>query len=161
LEEARTQSRQDAVDALEAVASRRGSGVARQWEEVLLGPPEDAHSFTNVPRILKDVVSSPEYSIMDVRGFIRGQRQSLEVLIPQIEKVDLTQLGTQFAIPVFFFEGRNYFACRPSLIWDYEQSLSAPKKDLVWFEHSGHFAFYEEPREFADRLTEELLPLVK
>jgi proline iminopeptidase len=159
LDAARQEHLQPAIDALEAVRSRKGSSVARFWEEAVLGPPEDTHSFTNVPRILTELVSAPEYSIMDVRGFIRGQRQSLEVLIPQIEKLDLTQLGAEFAIPVFFFEGRRDFACRPSLIWDYEQSISAPQKGFTWFEHSGHFAFYEEPQEFADELARDLLPL--
>jgi pimeloyl-ACP methyl ester carboxylesterase len=42
---------------------------------------------------------------------------------------------------------------------DYEQSISAPKKDFIWFERSGHFAFYEEQAEFAAQLATQLLPL--
>jgi pimeloyl-ACP methyl ester carboxylesterase len=161
LDEARRRQLEPAVASLTAVASRKASGIAKHWEQVVLGPPDGPTSFTNVARILTTLVSAPQYSLVDDLGFIRGQKLSLDVLIPQMQSVDLTKLGLDFAVPVFFFEGRRDFACRPSLVWDYEKSISAPKKDFIWFERSGHFAFCEEQPEFADRLVSELLPLAK
>ena len=47
-------------------------GTVRDWESSLLGPPPSETSFTNVKRILRTVISAPEYSIADDIGFVRG-----------------------------------------------------------------------------------------
>jgi len=133
--------------------------VARRWEEQLLGPPQNAASFTNVPRLLSDVLTAPEYSLSDDFAFVGGQAGSLQVMLPQVAKIDLTQLGYDFRTPVFFFEGRRDPYCRPALIQTYEKTIDAPQKEFVWFDHSGHFPFYEERQKFAGELTRLLLPV--
>jgi pimeloyl-ACP methyl ester carboxylesterase len=166
LQVARDTHNLQAVSDLESIAPypaadsdvRRGS-IARRWESELLGPPQRATAFENPARILSDVLSAPQYSLADDIGFIRGQRSSLSILVPQIGNVDLRGLGLTFREPVFFFEGRHDPYCRPSLIWNYSQAIEAPQKDFVWFENSGHFPFYDEPKKFADELVEQVLPL--
>jgi proline iminopeptidase len=133
--------------------------VARNWEGELLGPPPRGVSFTDGGRLLTDLVSAPEYSIVDDYGFLRGMSFSLGTFFPQVTKVDLTKLGLEFRQPIFFFEGRYDQYCPSSLIWDYSQTIKAPQKEFVWFEDSGHFPFFEEQRKFADELVQQVLPL--
>ncbi len=71
-----------------SVADFRRGAVARYWEEKLLGPPQSAASFTNVRRLLTDVVSTPEYSLVDDFGFVRGMNFSLNTMLPQVAKVE-------------------------------------------------------------------------
>jgi proline iminopeptidase len=137
----------------------RKASIARYWEEKLLGPPPSVNGFTNVKRLLSDLVSSPEYSLADDYSFIRGQSLSLKIFLPQLAKIDLTQLGPDFRAPIFFFEGRRDPYCRPSLVWDYYQRINAPHKQFIWFENSGHFPFFEEQQKFADELVQRVLPL--
>src|SRR5580704_3551505 len=59
----------------------------------------------------------------------------------------------------FFFEGRYDPYCRPSLVVDYTKTISAPQKEVVWFDDSGHFPFFEEQRKFRDELVQRVLPL--
>lgn len=162
LQEARDRHNEQAIQDLESiapypppVADLRKLLIANHWAGTLLGPSSE---FTNVRRILSDVISAPEYSLADDYGFIRGQQFSA-ILFPEVMKIDLNKLGPDFRVPIFFFEGRQDPYCRPSLIWNYSQSIKAPRKEFIWFEHSGHFPFFEEQRRFADELVERVLPL--
>jgi proline iminopeptidase len=74
-------------------------------------------------------------------------------------KIDLHSLGLDFREPIFFFEGRYDPYCRPSLVVGYTQTIKAPQKEVVWFDNSGHFPFFEEQQKFKDELVQRVLPL--
>lgn len=166
LQQARNSQNARAVKDLESIAPyppqtadlRKGS-IAQTWEAELLGPKANGADFLDVRRILSSLVSTPEYSLADDLGFVRGQRSSLEILVPEVTNVDLYKLGPDFRVPIFFFEGRYDPFCRPSLIWNYSQTIQAPQKEFVWFDNSGHFPFFEERQKFADELVRRILPL--
>src|SRR5947208_16968899 len=101
------------------------TGTVRDWESSLLGPPPSETGFTNVKRILRTVISAPEYSIADDIGFVRGQTFSLQVMMPQMVDFDLTTLGPSFGEPLFFFDGRIDPYCPGSVIADYVQTINA------------------------------------
>jgi proline iminopeptidase len=142
-----------------AIPDMNKVGTVRDWESRLLGPPPSETGFTNVKRILRTVISAPEYSIADDIGFVRGQEFSLQVMMPQMMEFDLTKLGPYFHEPLFFFEGRIDPYCPGSVIADYVQTINAPQKEIVWFENSSHFPFYEEKQKFTDELVQRVLPL--
>jgi pimeloyl-ACP methyl ester carboxylesterase len=166
LEAARRHNNQQAIKELAGIApyppavpDMNKTGTVRNWESALLGPPPSHTSFTNVKRILKTVISAPEYSIADDIGFVRGSTFSLQVMMPQMMAFDLTKLGPDFREPVFFFEGRMDPYCPGSVIADYMQTLHAPQKEIVWFENSSHFPFYEEKQKFTNELVQRVLPV--
>jgi pimeloyl-ACP methyl ester carboxylesterase len=137
----------------------RKGGIAQIWQAKLLGPPEGSVDFLDSWRLVSDLVSAPEYSLGDVFGFVRGQLFSLETLVPQAAKVDLSELGRDFRVPIFFFQGRHDPYSRPSIVQEYSLTINAPRHELVWFETSGHFPFFEDQQRFTDKLVEYLLPL--
>jgi len=166
LEAARTRNSQQAIKELEGVApyppgipDMNKTQTVRNWESTLLGPPASETSFTNVKRILRTVISAPEYSIADDIGFVRGSTFSLQVMMPQMMAFDLTKLGPDFREPLFFFEGRTDPYCPGSVIADYIKTIHAPQKEIVWFERSSHFPFYEERQKFTDELVQRVLPI--
>jgi len=167
LEQARKIHNQEAVRELESIApypanmDMRTVLIANKWAGELNRIPPDTPDFTDVRRLLGDALSSPEYSLADVRAFIRGSEVSAEALLPELVNLDLKKLGTDFRAPVFFFEGRWDPFCSPSLIWDYSQTVHAPQKGFAWFDHSGHFPFFEEQQKFTDELVQEVLPLAR
>jgi pimeloyl-ACP methyl ester carboxylesterase len=162
---ARAQHRADAIGALEGLRPfpsptldlRKGS-IAQTWEARLLGPPADRPQFIDVPRLLSTLLTAPEYSLGDVYGFTRAQIFSLETLIPEVRNMDLTTLGTDFRVPVLFFQGRHDPYVRPALVEKYAATITAPARELVWFENAGHFPFFEDPQMFTDELVKRLLP---
>ncbi|HET7207494.1 MAG TPA: alpha/beta hydrolase [Terriglobales bacterium] len=168
LEQARKVHNQQAVHELESIVPYPApvpdfgkEQIARRWEGELLAPPPNGVSFTDGGRILTSVFSAPEYSLRDDYSFLQGMSFSVNVFFPQLANVDLTKLGFEFRVPIIFFEGRHDQYCRSSLIWDYSQRISAPHKEFVWFERSGHFPFYEEQQKFAEELRDRVLPLAK
>ena len=165
LQEARSSHNEQAVGELQSIApypspdTDLGKGqTAKNWEAALLGPKNVA-AFVDGRRIATSLVSAPEYSLADDLGFLQGQLFSLEIFVPQMTKVDLSKLGPEFGVPIFFFEGRRDPYCRPSLVWDYFKTIKAAKKEFVWFDNSGHFPFFEEKERFADEMVRRVLPL--
>jgi pimeloyl-ACP methyl ester carboxylesterase len=169
LAEARSRHNDAAVNELESLAPYPTGTptdlgkvfIANKWSAQLLGPQLGPGGFNDIRRLMKDLVSAPEYSLADDVGFIHGQTLSREVFAPQLTSIDLTQMGNEFRVPIFFFEGRLDPYCRPSLIWEYSESISAPHKEFVGFDRSGHFPFFEEQQEFSDKLVERVLPLAR
>ena len=166
LQQARSRHNEQAIKALEAIAPYPPATadlgkmfIANKWAAELLGPPPNESDFTNVKRILTAVASAPEYSLADDFGFVRGQMFSAEILLPELAKVDLQKFGTDFRVPIIFFEGRRDPYCRPALIQEYSQAITAPTKEVIWFDNSGHFPFFEEKQKFSDELVQQVLPL--
>jgi len=166
LEAARNRNNEQAIRELEGVApyppavpDMNRTATVRNWESTLLGPPPSETSFTNMKRILRTVISAPEYSIADDIGFVRGSTFSLQVMMPQMMAFDLTKFGPDFREPLFFFEGRMDPYCPGSVIADYMKTIHAPQKEIVWFENSGHFPFYEERQKFTEELVQRVLPI--
>lgn len=45
----------------------------------------------------------------------------------------------------------------PALVEDYLRILEAPHKELIWFEHSGHSPWQEEPDKVVDFMVNTVL----
>ena len=168
LQEAHRRHNDEAIKELEGIApyptANVDSGkmfVANKWAGELLGPRPNGKAFADVGRILSSLVSAPEYSLADDYGFLRGLSASRDALAPELKKIDLNRLGPDFGVPIFFFEGRQDPYCRPSLVQKYSETIRSPRTELVWFDSSGHFPFFEEKQKFADELLQRLLPLAK
>jgi pimeloyl-ACP methyl ester carboxylesterase len=166
LQEARSRHNEQAIKDLEGIApypppnpDSNKMAIARNWERDLLAQSPDAAGFLDIKRIITGIVSTPGYSLADDLGFFRGQMLSLNTFLPEVMKLDLNTLGPDFRVPIFFFEGRYDPYCRPSLVVDYTKTISAPQKEVVWFENSGHFPFFEEKQQFKDELVRRVLPL--
>jgi proline iminopeptidase len=166
LQEARTRYNEQAVKDLESIAPYPApnadagkTAIARNWERDLLAHSPDAAGFLDIKRIVTGIVSTPKYSLADDFGFFRGQMLSLNTLLPEVMKIDLHSLGLDFREPIVFFEGRYDPYCRPSLVVEYTQTIKAPQKEVVWFDNSGHFPFFEEQQKFKDELVQRVLPL--
>lgn len=99
---------------------------------------------------LRDIFS-PEYGILDKINFVRGIVTTFNRVYPQLYPVDLRRDFAEVSVPVYFFIGRHDLNAPTELAEDYFNALEAPKKELVWFEHSGHSPWVNE----ADVFTKE------
>ena len=166
LQAARIQHNAEALKELESIApyppvqaDSDKMGVAKGWEQQLLGSVPSGAVFLDTRRLLTDLVSAPEYSLVDDYRWLEAQSFS-DTLLPELMQVDLTQLGPDFQVPIFWFEGRHDEYSPPVLVWEYYQKIRAPQKEFVWFENSGHFPFFEEQQKFVDELVQRVLPVV-
>jgi len=96
----------------------------------------------------RDIVS-PEYGLLDKINYIRGIINTYNHVYQQLYTIDLRTDYTRLDIPVYFFLGRYDVNAPTELVEEYVQKLDAPDKKIIWFEHSGHNPWINEPEKFA------------
>jgi pimeloyl-ACP methyl ester carboxylesterase len=163
-----------AWEQLKAEARERGDRQALQ-ELNAIGPPPYASNSKSLVHtkwanrfepgtpsnwtILSAVLLDSPATIGDFRDLIRGIRTSEDHFRGMEEQFDLTRLGTDFAIPVFVFQGAvDNVTPVPPLI-PYMESIRAPQKELILIPNAGHNALITRSNEFLALLTAKVRPL--
>jgi pimeloyl-ACP methyl ester carboxylesterase len=116
------------------------------------------------PRALWDVariaVEGPEASILDLPNLLRGFRFSLDAMWADVSRINLLEVAPALQMPVFFFLGRHDHWVPPETSVRYFDALTAPSKELVWFDDSGHAPFTDEPAKFNRMMVELVGPVI-
>jgi pimeloyl-ACP methyl ester carboxylesterase len=121
-------------------------------------PTYECESDRNAPGV--GPFSAPNYSLWDIYNLIRGF-----ALIPtfrvyhEMLSADLSSLGPDFKIPIFFFQGELDERAQASLAKDYFEKIEAPHKEFVLFEGAGHAAVWSMPDRFLQELVARVRPL--
>ena len=107
------------------------------------------------------ILLSPELSIRDKIGTANGYKLCLSQMWPTIVHYDFIKDCGPFQMPYYIFQGRKDENTPSSLVQAYYDSIEAPDKDLVWFEHSAHGPLGEEPQKFKSLMREKFLKIAK
>jgi pimeloyl-ACP methyl ester carboxylesterase len=165
LDEARRTQNQKAIQQLTALAPYPSPNITfqqirtvREWSSTLIGPPQSGEDESMG---LTAVFVTPEYSLINDVDWMRGQLFSVNLLLPELTRLNLTALGYDYRVPIFFLEGRHDPYTPSSVAKSLFDKINAPDKHFVWFESSGHFPFTEEPAKFTDILVQQVLPLAR
>ena len=102
-------------------------------------------------------LNATEYTILDVIPYVRGRVLTARTLGRDVIHIDLTAQAPELAVPVYFLMGRYDAISANAEFDDYVRRLNAPKKEVVWFEHSAHFPIFEE----ASRFNAEIVRIMK
>lgn len=108
-----------------------------------------------VPLIMIGLRSS-EYTLRDALNVPKGVQfthKYLKFNAGYDPAAALMDTLDKFSVPVYFFAGRHDMTTPSACALRYFDKLQAPSKHFVWFEHSAHFPFLEEPRQFHDELV--------
>mgnify|MGYP001556102784 CR=1 FL=1 len=100
---------------------------------------------------------APGVTMQDINDDFDGQILA-DVLVPQTRSLTSVQLGIEFSIPMFVFEGEEDFTTPTSLARQYLQSIKAPRKEFVSI-HGGHFAMFTHSDQFLQELVKRVRPL--
>ncbi len=137
-----------------------GKGVAWKQTTYLL----DTFAYMNQNPAIHDNgfstfrdLASPEYGLYDKVNWFRGVLETLDVVYPQLWEVDFRTQATRLEVPVYFLIGRHDVNAPPALTEEYYELLDAPRKELVWFEHSGHNPWVSESARFVDVMVNTVL----
>jgi pimeloyl-ACP methyl ester carboxylesterase len=110
-------------------------------------------SFNSVHRaLLVSLIRSPDYSAADVIRTFRGISASQAALLPQLATTDLVRTMPRLDVPIVMAQGRLDQVAPGEAAQRFYDSLTAPSKQLVWFERSAHTPHLEEPAKFRDLL---------
>lgn len=105
-------------------------------------------------------IGGKETSIFDLPNQWRGFRFSMDAMWADVSTLNLVTAAPVLQMPVFFFLGRRDHWVPPETSVAYLNVLTAPSKELVWFEDSGHEPFVDEPTKFNQAMLERVRPLV-
>jgi pimeloyl-ACP methyl ester carboxylesterase len=160
LETAHRRNHRRALKALRAIGPPPYDANAvfteRTWLQILDGQLRPRALWT-MGRVL---FGAPESSIFELPATYRAFRWTMNVMWPEVSKLNLLELAPVLQVPVFFFLGRkDHFVPAESSV-AYFDGLTAPSKKLVWFEESGHEPFMDEPARFNAAMVELVRPVV-
>ena len=117
-------------------------------------PDEKKRGFFSTQ--VKPILLSCEYSPGDLIGVIKGYKYVLKAMWGEVAGSDLASECPEFEVPYFIFDGRLDFNTPASLVEEYFETIKAPRKELIWFESSGHNPMGDEPELFKSTLRAKL-----
>ncbi|HEU5073758.1 MAG TPA: alpha/beta hydrolase, partial [Polyangiaceae bacterium] len=108
----------------------------------------------------RDFLACPEVSIADLPNLVRGFRFTFNAMWPEVSTLNLLKLVPALQMPVFFFVSALDHWVPPETSIAYFDALTAPSKQLVWFQKSGHEPFLDEPETFNHTMVDVVRPAV-
>jgi pimeloyl-ACP methyl ester carboxylesterase len=103
--------------------------------------------------LVTSLLRSSDYSFGDVVRSTRGLAKPPAALLRDIAEVDLPRALPRVDVPVVLVQGRLDQVAPGDAAQRYFDTLQAPSKHLVWFEHSAHTPQLDEPDRFRDLLA--------
>ncbi len=91
----------------------------------------------------------PENTFMDRINGMRGLLDTFSVLYPQLQAIDFRRDVPELNVPVYMVLGKYEARGRSVLAREWFAQLTAPEKETIIFEQSGHRPLFEEPEAFA------------
>jgi pimeloyl-ACP methyl ester carboxylesterase len=104
--------------------------------------------------LLSSVIRSPDYSSRDLIGTLRGLSASQAALLPQLADTDLVRTVPNLDVPLVMLQGRFDQVSPAPAAQRFFDSVTAPSKQLIWFEQSAHTPQLDEPDKFRDVLVD-------
>lgn len=112
----------------------------------------EIHFAHNWLPLLWSGLRSPEYTFQDVFNVKKGVDFTAGKLRYDVINGSILENVSALQIPMYFFTGRfDYTDPTPCTVRLFDK-LSAPAKKIIWFEHSAHFVFLDEPSRFATEM---------
>lgn len=112
------------------------------------------HKNFSMMTLVKQLIFFKGYTLSEKINYLRGSLFSLKYLF-HYTKTDVLPLTTrEFDIPVYITHGKYDLQVSYDLAQNYLETLSAPKKAFITFEHSAHSPIIEERKKFLKTLRQ-------
>ena len=146
-----------AIRQLEAIGppphtTRKQFTTRARWAINFGGVTTNANFSSLLRELVLSLVRSPDYSPADVIRTLRGMSASQAALLPELATTDLVRTMPRLDVPLVMAQGRLDQVAPGAAAQRFHDSLTAPSKQLVWFESSAHTPHLEEPAKFRDLL---------
>ena len=157
LDTARQRGNRRAIRQLEAIGPPPHTTVKQfttraRWVANFGGVATNANFSGLLRALLLSLIRSPDYSAADIIRTVRGMSASQAALLPQLATTDLVRTMPRLDVPLVMAQGRLDQVAPGEAAQRFHDSLTAPSKQLVWFESSAHIPHLEEPAKFRDLL---------
>ena len=130
--------------------------IQRQWlTEFGGGLTHDGRSQASLAWV---ALSMPEFNLLDLIALIRSAFFALDHLWEGLASANLDRTLLTFDVPVFFILGRHDYQTPSVLAEPFFNELTAPDKELFYFENSAHAPPWEEPDRFFQVMVSDIKP---
>ena len=102
---------------------------------------------------------SPDYTDAEIPHLWDGNKFTENYILGDLLSHDWSV--PKLDCPVIFFAGRHDYIANSQVVSEWFAKLSAPSKDFVWFENSGHMPMTEEPGKFLLSLVRYARPIAE
>jgi pimeloyl-ACP methyl ester carboxylesterase len=160
LAEAQRLGKQRAVKKLRAIGPPPHSSKSLWTQRTVLSRLEGRMAPRTMWKLGRAVLAGDESSIFDLLTTMRAFRFSLGAMWAEVSRLNLLELVPALQVPVFFLLGRKDHWVPATSSVPYFDRLTAPSKELVWFEESGHEPFVDEPAKFNAAMAELVRPIL-
>ena len=130
-----------------------GYRVQHKWANAFEGADEFLYGTIGLTLV------APGNTVQDTNDSAEGQMLSGDRLVPQTKSIGPTDLGLEFSIPIFVFQGEQDFTTPTALAQHYVESIKAPRKAFVAISGGGHFAVFMHSDQFLQELVARVRPL--
>jgi proline iminopeptidase len=153
MDAARRAGNAEAVRELEAIAPYGGPGrttpikdiyIERKWVSYYGGVMAYRRDNSDDSALAQ---LSPDYTDQEIDHIWDGNKFATPYLLPEVIALDLTPIK-KLSVPLILFEGRHDRTVNSDVAAAWLDTVKAPEKHLVWFEHSGHMPMTEERGKF-------------
>jgi pimeloyl-ACP methyl ester carboxylesterase len=95
-----------------------------------------------------------EYTLIEQLRGMGAIAETFDVLYPQLRDTDFRVQVPRLDVPVHVVTGKYEAAGRETLAREWFELLSAPGKQYIVFENSGHNPTFDEPGRFAELMSD-------
>ena len=139
LNAARRRGNRRAIRQLEAIGPPPHTTVKQfntraRWVANFGGLATNANLNSMLRALLFSLVSSPDYSTLDVIRTLRGMSASQAALLPQLATTDLVRTVPRLEVPLVMAQSRLDQVAPGDAAQRFHDSVTARAKRLVWFE---------------------------
>jgi pimeloyl-ACP methyl ester carboxylesterase len=155
-----------AVTELEAIAPYAAPGqtipiedlyVQRKWVGFFGGVMAYRHDNLAESALVR---LSPDYSDEEIRRVWEGNKFATPYLLPALLTLDLSSVRKIDVLRILLL-GRHDATVNSDIAAAWLNTVEAPEKRLVWFEHSAHMPMTEEPGKFFLSLVRYARPIAE
>jgi pimeloyl-ACP methyl ester carboxylesterase len=114
------------------------------------------HETSFAPLVISGLFSA-EYTFRDALNVAKGPPFCAKYMNYNAINGSIMNNIKRYEVPVFFLTGTHDYTTPFPLIKQYYDSIQAPFKQIIWFNESAHFPFYEEPKKFDSVMVYQIL----
>ena len=125
--------------------------IQREWLKHFSDQPINIKKIT-----IRNIIFSPEYNWCDGFKFVKGAEFTRKTFWKDAFNINLFEEVTSVEMPIYFCLGKKDYGVPFQLSEQYFDFITAPKKEIFWFDDSGHYPHLQEE----DRFTEIMVSIL-
>ena len=134
-------------------ANSEGFRTQRKWANAFEGADQFLYATIGLTLV------APGNSVQDINDTVAGEMLSADRLASQTKSDGPKEIGLDFHIPVFIFQGSEDFTAPTELARQYLAQIHAPRTAFVEIQGGGHFAVFMKSDVFLQELVKRVRPL--